>query len=122
MNDELMKKLEDSVSKQLDELDGQSAFADSEKYAQAVDNVKSLMEVANTINKTNLEDSAKKAEFKRDTILKSIETSIGVATFGLALASFFSREKWLKAGFELEQTGTFTVQTLKTLFSSILKK
>ena len=80
------------------------------------------MSTIQAIEKDEREALAAEREFKRDTIIKSLEAGVAVGGLGVTIASLISREKWLKAGFELETTGTFTVQTLKLLFSSLFKK
>lgn len=134
MTKELKEKLEANVIDQLGKLE--ALGVGGELHASAVDDIVSMTKVINEIDKdeaeleaARAEIEAKKAEIetkqretKRDTIIKAIEAGVGVGTFGLGVAGFFSREKWLQAGFELERTGTFTVQTLKTLFTNVLKK
>ena len=120
MRDEIIKKLEDNAVYQLDNVN--SLAIGGELHQNAIEDIATTISAIQGIEKAEREALAAKQEFKRDTIIKSLEASVAVGTFGVTVASLISREKWLRAGFELEKTGTFTVQTLKLLFSSMFKK
>ena len=120
MRDEIIKKLEDNAVYQLDNVN--SLAIGGELHQNAIEDIATTISAIQDIEKVERETLAAKQEFKRDTIIKSLEASVAVGTFGVTVASLISREKWLRAGFELEKTGTFTVQTLKLLFSSMFKK
>ena len=120
MRDEIIKKLEDNAVYQLDNVN--SLAIGGELHQNAIEDIATTISAIQDIEKVEREALAAKQEFKRDTIIKSLEASVAVGTFGVTVASLISREKWLRAGFELEKTGTFTVQTLKLLFSSMFKK
>ena len=120
MRDEIIKKLEDNAVYQLDNVN--SLAIGGELHQNAIEDIATTISAIQDIEKAEREALAAKQEFKRDTIIKSLEASIAVGTFGVTVASLISREKWLRAGFELEKTGTFTVQTLKLLFGSMFKK
>ena len=119
MRDEIIKKLEDNAVYQLDNVN--SLAIGGELHQNAIEDIATTISAIQDIEKAEREALAAKQEFKRDTIIKSL-ASVAVGTFGVTVASLISREKWLRAGFELEKTGTFTVQTLKLLFSSMFKK
>ena len=120
MRDEIIKKLEDNAVYQLDNVN--SLAIGGELHQNAIEDIATTISAIQDIEKAEREALAARQEFKRDTIIKSLEASVAVGTFGVTVASLISREKWLRAGFELEKTGTFTVQTLKLLFSSMFKK
>jgi len=127
MEKSLKVRLEKSIGCQLDKLDTMDVTTGA--YKNAVEGVTELARVLEEVDNNELEHSIKVSEndikyleLKRDTIIKAIESACGIGTLGLGVATFLSREKWIKAGFQLEQTGTFTVQTFKTIFMSIFKK
>lgn len=120
MKAEIKEKLEDYMSRQLNDIQGLAVGG--EIHQSAIEDISTTVSTIQAIEKDEREAIAAEREFKRDTIIKSLEAGVAVGTFGVTVASLISREKWLKAGFELEQTGTFTVQTLKMLFSSLFKK
>ena len=120
MREEIIKKLEENAIYQLDNVN--SLAIGGELHQQAIEDIATTVTAIQDIEKAEREALAAKQEFKRDTIIKSLETSVAVGTLGVTVASLISREKWIKAGFELETTGTFTVQTLKTIFNSMFKK
>ena len=120
MREEIIKKLEDNAVYQLDNVN--SLAIGGELHQTAIEDIATTVSTIQSIEKEEREALAAKQEFKRDTIIKSLEAGVSVATLGVTVANLVSREKWLHAGFELEKTGTFTVQTLKLLFSSMFKK
>ena len=120
MREEIIKKLEDNAVYQLDNVN--SLAIGGELHQTAIEDIATTVSTIQSIEKEEREALAAEREFKRDSIIKSLEAGVAVGTLGVTVASLISREKWLKAGFELEQTGTFTVQTLKLLFSSLFKK
>lgn len=127
MEKDLKERLEKSICVQLVKLDNTDVTTSA--YRNAVEGVTELAKVLEEADRNDLENSIKISEndikyreLKRDTIIKSIESVCSIGTLGLGVAAFLSREKWIKAGFQLEQTGTFTVQTFKTIFMSIFKK
>ena len=120
MREEIIKKLEDNVVYQLDNVN--SLAIGGELHQNAIEDIATTISTIQDIEKAEREVLAAKQEFKRDTIIKSLEAGVAVGTLGATVASLISREKWIKAGFELETTGTFTVQTLKTIFNSMFKK
>ena len=120
MREEIIKKLEENAIYQLNNVN--SLAIGGELHQNAIEDIATTISAIQDIEKAEREALAAKQEFKRDTIIKSLEASVAVGTFGVTVASLISREKWLRAGFELEQTGTFTVQTLKLLFGSMFKK
>lgn len=120
MKAEIKEKLEDYVNRQLNDIQGLAVGG--ELHQTAIEDISTTVLTVQAIEKDEREALAAEREFKRDTIIESLEVGAALGTLGLSIASLISREKWLKAGFELEQTGTFTVQTLKLLFSSLFKK
>ena len=120
MKAEIKEKLEDYMFRQLNDIQGLAVGGDL--HQTAIEDISATVSTIQAIEKDEREALAAEREFKRDTIIKSLEASVAVGGLGVTIASLISREKWLKAGFELEQTGTFTVQTLKLLFSSLFKK
>ena len=120
MREEIIKKLEDNVVYQLDNVN--TLAIGGELHQTAIEDIATTVSTIQSIEKEEREALAAKQEYKRDTIIKSLEAGVSVATLGVTVANLVSREKWLRAGFELEKTGTFTVQTLKLLFSSMFKK
>ena len=120
MKAEIKEKLENYMFRQLNDIQGLAVGG--EFHQSAIEDISTTVSTIQAIEKDEREALAAKQEFKRDTIIKSLEAGVAVGTLGVTVASLISREKWLKAGFELEQTGTFTVQTLKMLFSSLFKK
>ena len=120
MREEIIKKLEDNAVYQLDNVN--SLAIGGELHQNAIEDIATTISAIQDIEKAEREALVAKQEVKRDTIIKALEASVAVGTFGVTVASLISREKWLRAGFELEKTGTFTVQTLKLLFSSMFKK
>ena len=120
MKAEIKEKLEDYMFRQLNDIQGLAVGG--EFHQSAIEDINTTVSTIQAIEKDEREALAAEREYKRDTIIKSLEAGVAVGTLGVTVASLISREKWLKAGFELEQTGTFTVQTLKLLFSSLFKK
>ena len=120
MKAEIKEKLEDYISRQLNDIQGSAVGGDL--HHSAIEDISTTVSTIQAIEKDEREALAAEREFKRDTIIKSLEAGVAVGGVGVTIASLISRERWLKAGFELEQTGTFTVQTLKLLFSSLFKK
>ena len=120
MREEIIKKLEDNAVYQLDNVN--SLAIGGELHQTAIEDIAATVSTIQSIEKEEREALAAEREFKRDSIIKSLEAGVSVATLGVTVANLVSREKWLRAGFELEKTGTFTVQTLKLLFSSMFKK
>ena len=120
MKAEIKEKLEDYMSRQLNDIE--HLAVGGELHQTAIEDIATTVSTIQAIEKDEREALTAEREFRRDSIIKSLEAGIAVGTLGLSIASLVSREKWLKAGFELEQTGTFTVQTLKLLFSSLFKK
>ena len=120
MREEIIKKLEDNAVYQLDNVN--SLAIGGELHQTAIEDIATTVSTIQSIEKEEREALAAEREFKRDSIIKSLEAGVAVGGLGVTIASLISRERWLKAGFELEQTGTFTVQTLKLLFSSLFKK
>ena len=120
MREEIVKKLEDNVVYQLDNVN--SLAIGGELHQTAIEDIATTITAIQDIEKAEREALAAKQEFKRDTIIKSLEASVAVGTLGATIVSLISREKWIRAGFELEQTGTFTVQTFKTIFNSMFKR
>ena len=120
MREEIIKKLEDNAVYQLDNVN--SLAIGGELHQTAIEDIATTVSTIQSIEKEEREALAAEREFKRDSIIKSLEAGVSVATLGVTVANLVSREKWLRAGFELEKTGTFTVQTLKLLFSSMFKK
>ena len=120
MREEIIKKLEDNAVYQLD--NANTLAIGGELHQTAIEDIATTVSTIQSIEKEEREALAAEREFKRDTIIKSLEAGVAVGGLGVTIASLISRERWLKAGFELEQTGTFTVQTLKLLFSSLFKK
>lgn len=120
MKAEIKEKMEEYISRQLNDI--QNLAVGSSSHKTAIEDIGTTVSAIQAIEKDEREALAAEREFKRDTIIKSLEAGVTVGTLGLSVASLLSREKWLKAGFELEQTGTFTVQTLKLLFNSLFKK
>ena len=102
--------------------DSQGLAVRGELHQSANEDIRTTVSTIQAIEKDEREALAAEREYKRDTIIKSLEAGVAVGTLGVTVANLVSREKWLRAGFELEQTGTFTVQTLKLLFSSLFKK
>ena len=120
MREEIIKKLEDNAVYQLDNVN--SLAIGGELHQTAIEDIAATVSTIQSIEKEEREALAAEREFKRDSIIKSLEAGVAVGTLGVTVANLVSREKWLRAGFELEQTGTFTVQTLKLLFGSLFKK
>ena len=120
MKAEIKEKLEDYISRQLNDIQGLAVGGDL--HQTAIEDISTTVSTIQVIEKEERDILAAEREFKRDTIIKSLEAGVAVGGLGVTIASLISREKWLKAGFELEQTGTFAVQTLKLLFSSLFKK
>ena len=120
MKAEIIKKLEENAIYQLDNVN--SLAIGGELHQNAIEDIATTISTIQDIEKTEREALAAKREFKRDTIIKSLETGVAVGTLGATVAGLISREKWIKAGFELEKTGTFTIQTFKTIFNSMFKK
>ena len=120
MKAEIREKLEDYMTRQLNDIQGLAVGGDL--HQTAIEDISTTVSVIQAIEKEEREALAAEREFKRDSIIKSLEAGVAVGGLGVTVASLISREKWLKAGFELEQTGTFTVQTLKLLFGSLFKK
>ena len=120
MKAEIKEKLEDYISRQLNDIQGLAVGGDL--HQTAIEDISTTVSTIQAIEKDEREALAAEREFKRDTIIKSLEAGVAVGTLGVTVANLVSREKWLRAGFELEQTGTFTVQTLKLLYSSLFKK
>lgn len=120
MREEIIKKLEDNAVYQLDNVN--SLAIGGELHQTAIEDIATTVSTIQSIEKEEREALAAEREFKRDSIIKSLEAGVSVATLGVAVANLVSREKWLRAGFELEKTGTFTVQTLKLLFGTMFKK
>ena len=120
MREEIIKKLEDNVVYQLDNVN--TLAIGGEFHQSAIEDIATTVSTIQAIEKDEREALAAEREYKRDTIIKSLEAGVAVGTLGVTVANLVSRERWLKAGFELEQTGTFTVQTLKLLFGSLFKK
>ena len=120
MKTEIKEKLEDYMSRQLNDIE--HLAVGGKLHQTAIKDIATTVSTIQAIKKDEREALAAEREFRRDSIIKSLEAGVAVGTLGLSIASLVSREKWLKAGFELEQTGTFTVQTLKLLFSSLFKK
>ena len=120
MKAEIKEKLEDYMFRQLTDIQGLAIGGDL--HQSAIEDIATTVSTIQTIEKEEREALAAEREFKRDSIIKSLEAGVAVGGLGVTIASLVSREKWLRAGFELEQTGTFTVQTLKLLFGSLFKK
>ena len=120
MKAEIKEKLEDYMFRQLNDIQGLAVGG--EFHQSAIEDISTTVSTIQPIEKDEREALAAEREFKRDTIIKSLEAGVAVGTLGVTVANLVSREKWLRAGFELEQTGTFTVQTLKLLFGSLFKK
>lgn len=120
MREEIKKKLEENAIYQLDNVN--SLAVGGELHQSAIEDIATTVSAIQDIEKAERESLAAKQEYKRDTIIKSLEVGISAGTLGVAIASLASREKWIKAGFELEKTGTFTVQTFKTIFNSMFKR
>lgn len=120
MKAEIKEKLEDCLCRQLD--DTQKLAVGAEFHNRAIKDIDVTVSAIQRIENDEREALAAEREYRRDTIIKSLEAGVAIGTLGVSIANFVSKEKWLRAGFELEQTGTFTVQTLKMLFSSMFKK
>ena len=120
MREEIKEKLEDYMFRQLNDIQGLAVGG--EFHQSAIEDISTTVSTIQAIEKEEREALAAEREFKRDSIIKSLEAGVAVGTLGLSIANLVSRERWLQAGFELEKTGTFTVQTLKLLFSSLFKK
>ena len=120
MKTEIKEKLEDYMFRQLNDIE--HLAVGGELHQVAVEDIATTVSTIQSIEREEREALAAEREFKRDSIIKSLEAGVAVGGLGVTIASLISREKWLKAGFELEQTGTFTVQTLKLLFGSLFKK
>ena len=120
MREEIKQKLEENVIYQLDNVN--SLAVGGELHQSAIEDIATTVSAIQEIEKAERESLAAKQEFKRDTIIKSLEAGVAVGTLGVTVASLISREKWIKAGFELEQTGSFTIQTFKTIFNSMFKR
>ena len=120
MREEIIKKLEENAIYQLDNVN--SLAVGGELHQSAIEDIATTITTIRDLEKAEREALAAKQEFKRDTIIKSLEAGVAVGTLGATVAGLISRDKWIKAGFELETTGTFTVQTLKTIFNSMFKR
>ena len=120
MRAEIKEKLEDYISRQLNDIQGLAVGGDL--HQTAIEDISTTVSTIQAIEKEERDILAAEREFKRDSIIKSLEAGVAVGTLGLSIARLVSREKWLKAGLEWEQTATFTVQTLKLLFSSLFTK
>lgn len=120
VREEIIKKLEENAIYQLDNVN--SLAVGGELHQSAIEDIATTVIAIQEIEKAEREALAAKQEFKRDTIIMSLEAGVAVGTLGATVAGLISREKWIKAGFELETTGTFTIQTLKTIFNSMFKK
>lgn len=120
MREEIIKKLEENAIYQLDNVN--SLAVGGELHQSAIEDIATTVSTIQAIEKEEREALAAEREFKRDSIIKSLEAGVAVGGLGVTIASLISRDKWIKAGFELETTGTFTVQTLKTIFNSMFKR
>lgn len=120
MREEIIKKLEENAIYQLDNVN--SLAVGGELHQSAIEDIATTVSTIQAIEKEEREALAAEREFKRDSIIKSLEAGVAVGGLGVTIASLISREKWIKAGYELETTGTFTIQTFKTIFNSMFKK
>ena len=120
IREEIIKKLEENAIYQRDNVN--SLAVGGELHQSAIEDIATTVSTIQAIEKEEREALAAEREFKRDSIIKSLEAGVAVGGLGVTIASLISRDKWIKAGFELETTGTFTVQTLKTIFNSMFKR
>lgn len=122
MKKELKERLEKSMIAQLDKLDDIDPTTGAVACKNVAEGAAMFAKVLEEAENSDRENDIRYRELKRDTIFRAIESACSIGTIGLGVAAYISKEKWIKAGFQLEQTGTFTVQTFKTIFMSIFKK
>ncbi len=126
----LKERLEEELSRQLDELADFHVGTDEQR--KAINNLEVLYRLKleedkldvsyneglkkNEIEEKKLEITKSENQEKKDNISKDRWVKIGLEAGGLVLPLLFYG-KWMKAGFKFEETGTFVSQTFRGLFS-----